>query len=110
MWQPLLRGRNPMRLLPVVCAALLVAGTPAVAGSKNVKPVKAQVETVELAARSLANPRIAGIWEEDFTDPAGREWRRSLRPNGVVKEVWTDGYCRIERVRSNGRTSETLSC
>jgi hypothetical protein len=99
-----------MRLLPVVCATLLIAGTPAVAGSKSVKPVKAQAETVELAARSFGTQRIAGIWEEDFTDQAGREWRRSLRPNGVVKEVWTDGYCRIERIRSNGRTSETLSC
>jgi hypothetical protein len=29
-----------MRLLPVFCAVLLVAGTPALAGSKNVKTVK----------------------------------------------------------------------
>jgi hypothetical protein len=100
-----------MRLLPVFCAALLIAGTPALAGSKNVKPVKAQAETVELAVRGpLQSQRLAGIWEEDFTDPAGREWRRSLRPNGVIKEVWTDGYCRIERIRSNGRIDETLSC
>jgi hypothetical protein len=100
-----------MRLLPVICAVLLVAGTPAIAGSKNVKTVKAQSDTVELASRTpFQGQRLAGIWEEDFTDQDGREWRRSLRPNGVVKEVWTDGYCRIERVRSGGRTSETLSC
>ena len=102
-----------MRLLPVFCAALLIAGTPALAGSKNVKPVKAQAETVEqLAARGPLQLQrvVTGVWEEDFTDQAGREWRRSLRPNGEVKEVWTDGYCRIERIRSNGRTSETLSC
>jgi hypothetical protein len=95
-----------MRLVPIICAAVLAAALPAQADDWKEEGKDAQ------GREWKREHKASGEYKEEWKDAHGREWKREVKPQtGEWKEEWKDGSCKVVRERDgSGKVRQSMDC